>query len=238
MATRTTITEEQLEVLKERIGNYMMYNDMTPAQLSDQCWLSDGIVSRVFRGVSVPSDATIKHLARGMQTTKDALLAPIEREDEDYDASESEVEALEVIGTPASPRWGLQILEALDTDDGIDEDDEPISNPFFTEPPVEPTVFTETPSKNYQPFTTTSFPYYDEEEDGMVDASPYMLITQDTAHYQNGINLGHVNTWHDDKDTRQLVLGFTDGTRMIIGDTQRDIVLAHLRRLNRNLAIA
>jgi transcriptional regulator with XRE-family HTH domain len=240
MATRITITDDQLGALKRRIAIYLEDNRLTPAQLSDQCWLTNGVVSRIMRGASVPSNATIKHLARGMGYTEEALLAPLAVHEQEEEAPQPEIQEQSLRGDYIIPNetWAQTALHYLhldlDRDASIPEQEEEIreeseflDNPFFA-----------ADSAHLEPHSNThdaSLPYYDEFEDAPI--SPYILITKDTLQYQNGMNISHVVTWRDDKSQGALELLFTDGQRMVIGSEQRDIVLAHLRRLNKNLAI-
>src|SRR5262245_56547523 len=83
MSMRTSITDAQIVALQTRILEFLEEHQMEAHALSDQCWLSPGVIGRYLRNGAKPSNDTIRKIARGMGTTPEDLLAPLPAPEDD-----------------------------------------------------------------------------------------------------------------------------------------------------------
>lgn len=218
MAKRTSITASQVQALQTRIVAYIYEHDMTTQTFSHHCWFHSDIVSKILRGKSLPSNATLANIARGMDMTPEALIAPI--------IADTHVP----IETPA-PQHDIYDTNPFFVDDTIPSPED--MHERLT--PPTPYVVYEITDASQQSHPQQSHPVDIYE---YCETAPYLLTYHDKDHYTKGLNLHHLVQWEDDATTDTLVLRFTDGTQMYLGCTQREIVLRHITNLLRTYRYA
>ena len=217
MATRIHITSTQYRILQNKLIAYMYEQKLTPTEMSHQCWLSDGMVSQIIRGICMPSDATIRHIARAMDITVYALLSiPAQPPEEPQIVWCSEDGSQPT--THTQDAW-------KDIGHGIELPSDSAATKASSWPQDEPGDVVHQDASPIGDNTTETFLG--------TCSGPYMIMSIEDGHTSRGINLSHVKWWQDDRHEAMLTLTYADGTNNILSGAQRTIVLQHLAKLSR-----
>ena len=228
MTTRITITQEECDNLATNLVAYLYRHGLEPAEMDHQCWLSRGMVSKILRGKSVPSNATLAHIARGMGITRSQLL--LWDPTHECESAECASEYPQSTDAPSPPYMPLCV--SCEDDEYPPEEEE---DAWHDASPIED--ITEMPKDASEDLACDILASLGEnalETPLKVLHGPYLVLFTNGDAIRSGINLSQVMSWIDDSNVAMLTLTMMDGTQKVLVNSQRDVMLTHIMCLIRS----